>query len=205
MKWTQRKFDDLLDTSGRKHERIRPWLGPLSYHDLSGINFQSCSLVGAALTNANLCASDLRLVDLSGADLRNANLTGARLDGAHLYETDLSGATGLLGPIEYLAANFERTPEGYIVYKSFGEYHPTPERWTISPGSVIEEVVNPDRTTACGCGVNVGTLEWVKKHCVYDVWKCLIRWEWLPGVIVPFNTDGKIRASRVELLHTVSV
>lgn len=36
-----------------------------------------------------------------------------------------------------------------------------------------------------------------------DVWKVLIRWEWLAGVCVPYNTDGKIRCERVKLVEIV--
>ena len=35
------------------------------------------------------------------------------------------------------------------------------------------------------------------------IWKLLIRWEWLPGVVVPYNTDGKIRCERAELVEVV--
>lgn len=36
-----------------------------------------------------------------------------------------------------------------------------------------------------------------------DIWKVLIRWEWLCGVCVPYNSDGKIRCERVELVEIV--
>ena len=69
---------------------------------------------------------------------------------------------------------------------------------------MIEENVNPNRTDECGCGINVAPLEWVRKeYGDGDIWKVLIRWEWLVGVVVPFSTDGKIRCERVELLGVV--
>jgi hypothetical protein len=112
----------------------------------------------------------------------------------------------LLSAVDYLHHHFERTDAGYIAYKTFGAYKTPPDKWEIKEGSVIEETVNPDRCTVCGSGVNVGTRDWVtengKAHRL-DVWKCLIRWEWLPGVIVPYMTDGKIRCERVELLEIV--
>jgi hypothetical protein len=58
----------------------------------------------------------------------------------------------------------------------------------------------------CGCGVNVATQDWCERHYPDGkgrLWKCLIRWPWLAGVVVPYSTDGKIRASRVELLEVV--
>lgn len=129
------------------------------------------------------------------ADLIRANLSGA----------DLSGADGLLSATEYLSKHFEKTSEGFIAYKTFGgEYNP-PEKWVIAPGSVITENVNFDRCEECGCGINVAPLEWVKPYYgkKSDIWKVLIRFEWLAGVCVPYRTDGKIRCERVELLEIV--
>jgi hypothetical protein len=52
--------------------------------------------------------------------------------------------------------------------------------------------------------VNVAPLDWVKSnHPGKTIWKCLIEWAWLPGVIVPFGTDGKIRCERVRLIEKV--
>lgn len=136
------------------------------------------------------------------ANLRYANLRGADLRGANL-----SGAKELLSAVNYMEAHFERTPDGYIAYKIFGGEYNTPESWKIEKGSVITENVNFNRTNECGCGVNVAPLEWVKEevysHKKRDIWKVLIRWEWLCGVCVPYNTDGKIRCERVELVEVV--
>jgi len=63
--------------------------------------------------------------------------------------------------------------------------------------------VNANRTDVCGCGINVAPLEWVKRNYKGVIWKVLIRWEWLAGVCVPYNTDGKIRCERVELVEVV--
>lgn len=49
----------------------------------------------------------------------------------------------------------------------------------------------------------VKLLKWVRGRYNGDIWRCLIRWEWLPGVCVPYNTNGKIRCERVELLEVV--
>lgn len=135
---------------------------------------------------------------LSGANLSGANLSGADLSGANL-----SGSQGLLDAINYMEANFERTDEGYIVYKSFNSNYTAPDRWKIEPGEVIEEVANPDRTCECGCGINVAPLEWVINDNYKQPYKLLIRWEWLPGVVVPYNTDGKIRCSKAQILEAV--
>ena len=159
----------------------------LRYADLSGAD-----LGGANLRHANLSGADLRCADLSDANLRHVDLSGA----------DLSGAKGILNPIEYLEKNFERNDQGIIVYKSFGENYINPN-WKIEEGSIIEEVVNPLPTVISGCGINVATKEWAKRKCHNQIWKCLIRWEWLAGVVVPYQTDGVIRASKVQLIKPV--
>ena len=105
--------------------------------------------------------------------------------------------------INYMEANFERTDEGYIVYKSFNSNYTAPDRWKIEPGEVIEEVANPDRTCECGCGINVAPLEWVRRDNSKQPYKLLIRWEWMPGVVVPYNTDGKIRCSKAQIIEAV--
>ena len=99
--------------------------------------------------------------------------------------------------------NFERTDEGYIAYKTFGSIYALPETWKIESGSIISENVNFNRTFECGSGINVAPLKWVRKNYngdIWDIWKVLIRWEWLCGICVPYNTDGKIRCERVELI-----
>ena len=183
----------------------------LSGANLSGANLSFANLRGANLRGANLSGANLSFANLSGANLSFANLRGANLSGANLSFANLSGANlsdadGLLSAIDYLKENFEITSEGFIAYKTFGgEYNP-PERWVLQPGSVITQNVNFDRCNNCGCGINVAPLEWVKNYYGYtgsDIWKVLIRFEWLAGVCVPFHTDGKIRCERVQLIEIV--
>ena len=175
----------------------------LRYANLRYANLRYANLSGADLSSADLSSADLRYANLSGADLRYANLSDANLSGANLSGADLSGANNLLSSIEYLEANFEKTSEGYIAYKTFGGQYRPPEKWVISPGSIITENVNHNRADCCGCGINVAPLEWVKREYSGDIWKVLIRFEWLVGVCVPYNTDGKIRCERVQLLEIV--
>ena len=177
--------------------------------DLRGADLRKTDLWKANLQEANLLRADLQEANLWGADLRGANLRGADLRGADLREVNLQGADlsqvkGLLNPIDYIKANFEATAEGIICYKTFGSNYNSPLNWIISPGSIIEETINTSPTCECGCGINVATLDWIKKKYNGKIWKCLIKWEWLPGVCVPYNTDGKIRASRVRLLEIVN-
>ena len=152
----------------------------------------------ADLSGAHLSGADLRSADLSGANLRRANLSGA----------NLSGAMGLTDAIDYLNAKFDRDVQGrgLIAYKTFGSNYIAPDRWKREPGAILTEVALFDRCTDCGCGVNVATRDWINRYggAGLDIWRVLIRWEWLVGVVVPYHTDGKIRASRVELLEIVT-
>ena len=174
----------------------------LSGINLSGINLSGINLSGADLSGADLSGADLHHANLSGADLSGADLSGADLYHANLSDANLSGTKNLLSPINYLKENFERTDEGYIVYKCFNNMYSAPDKWDISIGSVIEEEVNPNRTTTCGCGINVAPLDWVRNEYPHmQVYKLLIRWEWLAGVVVPYNTDGQIRCARAEIIE----
>ena len=159
--------------------------------------------IRADLSGADLRGANLSGANLSYANLRGANLSYANLRGTNLSEADLSRAKGLLDAINYMEAHFERTTNGYIAYKTFGAMCAAPKEWEIKPGAVINENVNMCRADECGCGINVAPLEWVRKNYKGEIWKVLIRWEWLVGVCVPYNTDGKIRCERVELVEVV--
>ena len=209
-------FCSLANLSRADLSRANLSRADLSRADLSDADLRSANLSRANLSLANLSLANLSRADLSDADLRSANLSLANLSRANLSranlsradlsDADLSDAKGLLNPVEYLEKHFEWTPEGMIAYKTFSsQYAPNPN-WVIEVGSVIEEVVNPCPGTDCGSGINVATLKWVMEHAngtILPVWKVLIRNAWLPGVIVPFHTDGKIRAARVELVGVV--
>ena len=154
---------------------------------------------------ADLSYADLRYADLSEADLRRADLRYANLSEANLSYANLSGAVNVLSQIDYIKEHFEFTDEGVIAYKTFKNRYNPPKKWVIEKGSVITENVNFNRTNTCACGINVAPLEWVEqnRNGLQNIWKCLIRWEWLCGVCVPYNTDGKIRCEKVELIEVV--
>lgn len=115
--------------------------------------------------------------NLNYASLRGANLKSAELICTNLSGTDLSEVKNLLSTIDYIKNNFKATNEGVIAYKTFASLHTPPEDWIIQPGSIITENCNMNRTNLCGCGINVATLEWVRKNCKGDIWQVLIRWE----------------------------
>ena len=214
-KISQEEFNQILEkhkiyitTSGKEGERADLKEAYLSGVDLSGADLRGAYLEGADLEGVNLKGTNLRGADLRGADLREANLSGAdlrgaNLSGADLREADLSGVRGLLPQTDFIKANFERTTEGIIVYKSFCEHYPIPNYWKIEEGQIIEENCNFTRTNACGCGINVCTKEYAQKKLEKEVWKLLIKWEWLCGICVPYHTDGKIRCEKAMLLERV--
>ena len=178
--------------------------------NLCRANLCRANLSGADLREANLCRANLSGANLSGADLYEANLCRANLSGADLYganlsEANLYGANGLpdtTKQFEFISS-LERTNDGYICYKTFGETHSTPGKWQIKEGSILDEFSDTNMFSGCSYGINVGTIDWVKCNTHGQIWKCLIRFEWLAGVTIPFNTEGKFRAARVQLIEMV--
>ena len=168
--------------------------------DLRGADLREADLSEADLSWANLHEANLRGANLSGANLRWADLRGADLRGA-----DLSGAQGIFDPCAWLAANCKRVRGGIEAYKTFGLYNQPPESWKQEPGAEISEVVNPNPTDDCGCGVNVATLDWVRRNSDKNlpIWKVLVKWEWMVGAVVPYGTDGKFRVPRAKLVEVV--
>ena len=140
--------------------------------------------------------------DLAGANLVRANLAGANLAWANLTGADLTGATGLFDACDWIAANLKRVRGGVEAYKTFGSQYVAPDEWIIEPGAVISENVNPLPTLACACGVNVGTLDWVTRNnqIGFPIWRLLVKWEWLAGGVIPYDTTGKFRVPKAQLL-----
>ena len=182
-----------LDLSGRNMRYCDLSYCDLRSCDLSGSDLRKCKIIGSEMSNSNL-----RFCNMSNSDLSDSDMIGC-----NMRECNLSGCTGLVSPIQYMEKNFERSADGYIAYKVFNAQYLAPGRWILQPGAVIEETVNANRTDDCGCGINVAPLNWVYENYSSEVWKVLIRWEWLPGVCVPYNTDGNIRCERVELIEIV--
>lgn len=169
---------------------------------LEGADLYRVNLSGAMLHRAVL--GTVSQVNLDGADLSGARLNGCVLDKSSILRANVSGTTGLLDPADWLEQHFEKTAEGYLVYKAFGNtnFEP-PDHWTIAPGNFITEVCNPDRTVMCACGINFATLGWIKINYPsrQSTWECLLHWRDLAGVTVPYQTDGKARCGRLQLLR----
>lgn len=181
---------------------------------LEDTNLGRSVLRGANLRGANLRNANLKFALLNGADLTDADLSGADLSGANLISVSFTGTKGLISTKEYLDKTFEKTPEGYIVYKVFGyKRRPDPE-WEITPGSVIRDCkCDYDRRIDCGSGINVATCMIVQNMSVcpltilptpLPIWKCLIRYEWVnEHVCVPYATDGRIRCGMLQLIEII--
>ena len=139
---------------------------------------------------------DARAATFNDLDAREATFATYNLSGAKWADHT--------SPSAYLAQNFERSEHGYVVYKAFNDNYPPNPNWIIEAGSVLEEICMVFPTQDCAAGINVAPLKWVKEHTTSrPIWKCLIRWEWLPDVCVPWHTDGKIRCGKLELLEIV--
>jgi hypothetical protein len=172
--------------------------------DLRGANFRDADLRYANLSNANLSGADLRGANLSNANFNGANLSDADLSGANLSNANLSDATGLLDPLVFLKENFEETRDGFVVYKTFNSEFKSPTMWIIAEKSVIKEIVNYDRCCGCACGINFATLKWIENNSKQqEIWKCLLTWESLATLCVPYNTDGKARCGQLVLIEKI--
>jgi hypothetical protein len=117
----------------------------------------------------------------------------------------LSQTKGLLKAREWISKNFKKTKAGFVVYKRIGETQfAVPKSWNIEAKSFIEEIVNPLPTLDCACGVNFGTEKWCKEnYTTADLWQCLILFEDAPDIVVPYNTDGKARCGRLQLIKKI--
>lgn len=188
------EFNDLLSHGLCNFIGLDLRMVTLDYRELDSVAFYECRIstirhLGAKYVSFQHCEfGDLAFEDVPAHGI-----------------VDMSGCKGVPNGIDFLAENFEFVPEGMIAYKTFEQNYSPNKNWKIKPGSVLNEVVDDNPRRSCGYGINVATLEWVNGNCdnEREIWKVLIRNEWLPGVVVPFYTDGKIRATRVELLETI--
>lgn len=114
---------------------------------------------------------------------------------------DISGTTGFIKSSDFMNRHFKKDDKGYIVFKVIGKTDfPPNKNWKIEEGSYIEENVDTNRFECCGCGVNFGTLAYVRSLYPYgEVWECRIDFTDAAGIIVPYNSDGKARCERLYL------
>lgn len=182
----------------------------LSFMNLEGADLYGANLAGADLSNSNLTNANLNQADLTLANLLSAKLVGADLRGVLFSKTNLILANLSGAKIEdnskAFISKFKKTSEGIIVYKGiFNTEYSVPSYWEIKEGSYLEENVDFNRHIDCGHGVNFAYKEWIREHYPdSDVWECLIEWDDLPGVVIPFNTSGKARCNRLKLVKQLS-
>ena len=172
---------------------------------LRDADFTGAVLTGAVLTDADFTGAVLTRANFTDAVLTDADFTDANFTDAVLRGADFSGSKGLLTSKKFLS-QFKKDKSGIYVYKTFGAYKTPPATWIIEKDSIIEETVNPDRCTECGSGINFATLDWIKndsKAKKKNIWLCKILWEDTADVIVPYNTDGKARCARLQLVKIV--
>ena len=170
--------------------------------ELNDAELNNAKLNYAELKNAKLNNAKLNDAELKNAKLNNAELKNAKLNDAELNNADLSGVTGLLNSADFMS-QFKKDKRGILVYKSIGNtFYDMPSKWIVAEGEFITEIPNPNRSVACGCGVNFATLDWCKANFRDStIWLCRINWIDLSDVAVPYNTDGKARCARLELIR----
>lgn len=169
--------------------------------DVDHCDFQHSIIKKTNFNFSNLSNSLFTNCDFSDVDFNQSQMSGV----------NFSQSKGLMNPIDYLIENFEWINNGIIVYKMFDFHYRSP--WgDLKPGMIISEEVNYDRTLHCACGVNASN----KKHFMTQfkkintdkkvgitIWKCIIKFPWLSGVVVPYNTTGNIRCSRLQLVNHI--
>lgn len=163
----------------------------------------NCSLLKSKFTECDLSYSNLKRANLSDAVFKKTIFKKTLMSDSILNDTDLSECIGLVSQAEFIKKNFEFTDEGMLVYKTFCEQFGVNKNWDLEPGTYISENPNPNRTNTCGCGINVAPLKWCEESTKNEIWECLIEWKDLAGIVVPYDSDGKIRAERVKLLRKI--
>jgi len=177
------------------------------------VNFNNCDLEDSKFDSVEMTEVEFKISNLNRASFQNVkfNDDSIQIIQCNLYETNFSQSKGLLNPIDYLSENFEWNNDGMIVYKIFDHFMPTVWPDFKRSGDILTEEPNYDRTSNFSCGINAANQEWFQNinqsgtfervpKFSQDVWKCLIKFQWLPGVVVPYNPEGQIRCCRLQLI-----
>jgi hypothetical protein len=122
--------------------------------------------------------------------------------------------TTIIGNALYLMAYFERVEGGWIAYKTFNSIYKAPPSWKIEAGSIITESdLNIYPYEDCATGISVAiSVEWIQDFIATDlhnaigetsapVWKVFI--PEFATIVIPNNTDGKIRVNTLQLLNII--
>lgn len=140
--------------------------------------------------------------DFTSASFENVKFENVRFISCSFNGTNFKGSTGLSSPIDIIAGNYEKTENGYIGYCAFDK---APEL-----GQIFTETVNTNRSTPSGIRVMTKEhMEWIYKdketgndkrtrYKKVEVWEVVIPFEYLSGVVVPFDFHGEIYCERVK-------
>jgi len=173
--------------------------------DMRGADMSGTNMRGADMCDADMCGTNMRGTNMRGTDMCGADMRGADMRDADMSDANMSGVIGIPTSEQFIS-KFEKIKAGIIVYKAINntEYDKN-KKWVIKEDEIISENVNFNLNNDCGCGINFGTKEYViEKYPTSDIWECLIEWDWLADVIVPYNTDGKARCAKLKLLKKIN-
>ena len=116
----------------------------------------------------------------------------------------------IIGSNTYLKERFEKVEGGWHAYKIFGSMHAPPPDWKLEPGNWLEDPgLHDNPSTLCAPGINVANdRNWIVDFLYsenlygnFDLWRVFIPDE--ATIVVPFETDGKIRVNRLQLLEVI--
>lgn len=165
-----------------------------TYAGFDAARFFGATLCRASLVNTTLTDASIRVADLSDADISEA-----KLGSVDLYRSSLDNIKGFVNPMDFMANTFEKSADGYVVYTTCAE--------ELTPGTTLERICNMD-PQCCEYVPVTGIHCWDQENATFvshykdeNLYKVLIRWEWLLGVCVPYSSfRSGIRCSKVEVL-----
>lgn len=167
-----------------------------------GFNAKGSRIIDCDFDKATMYQANFR-----NSILKDSSFLNASIDEVNFYDADISGVK-LDSPIDYMRKQFESSPTGgYYGYKFFNYFRRAPSYWILEENQIISESVNYDKSLVGGSGIHIGGLDCIKRMIKLNpelkeqkIWKVYIAPEWLPGVVVPFNSDGDIRCERCQLV-----
>jgi len=167
--------------------------------------FYNSEFYNSEFYNSKFYNSEFYNSEFYNSKFKDSEFKYSEFKDSNTFDTTWNGCKGIESNIDILKKYFKFSDKGLICYKGIiNTIHNIPDYWIIQEGAEITEVCNMNIDVECGSGVNVATKEWIKKYFPNSViWECLIEWEWLVGICVPRNTDGKIRCEKLRLIKRI--
>lgn len=165
-------------------------------------DFSKASFEGSTIRNTSFIKCDFTFTSFENVKFENVRFISCSFNG-----TNFKGSTGLSSPIDIIAGNYEKTENGYIGYCAFDK---APE-----PGQIFTETVNTNRSTPSGIHVMTKEyIDWIYKdketgndkrtrYKKVEIWEVIIPFEYLSGVVTPFDFHGEIYCERVKVTKFV--